>query len=387
MQALHLYAGAVARQAIARDGLQPSDIGTIPAAAGGPKGLLLGPLDRFLFGEWLPRSTQPINLVGASIGSWRMATACLNDPVGAFERLEHDYIHQHYELEPGQKRPGAAVVSAQFGHSLQAFYAGRVEQVLHHPRYRLHILTSRGRHLLAREHPLRTPLGYAGAFLTNLVCRKAMGAWLERVVFSTRVAALPDAPCTPLPFGSDDYRTRQVALSAANFHAALQASCSIPFVLRAVHDIVGAPPGAYWDGGITDYHLHLDYPAAPFDAISSIAAYAGSTEPGSLNLSKKLVLYPHFQKSVVPGWLDKHLAWRHRATQRLDSMLLLAPNPEWIKTLPNGKLPDRSDFIHYGNDLAARVKAWKAATAASRQLVDEFALWLERPSIGQIRPI
>jgi hypothetical protein len=48
-------------------------------------------------------------------------------------------------------------------------------------------------------------------------------------------------------------------LSEANFNAALQASCSIPFVLQAIHDIPGAPPGAYWDGGITDYHLHLDY--------------------------------------------------------------------------------------------------------------------------------
>lgn len=32
-----------------------------------------------------------------------MATACLNDPLAAFERLEHDDIHQHYELQPGQK--------------------------------------------------------------------------------------------------------------------------------------------------------------------------------------------------------------------------------------------------------------------------------------------
>ena len=40
------------------------------------------------------------------------------------------------------------------------------------------------------------------------------------------------------------------------------ASCSIPFWLDAVHDIPGAPRGAYWDGGITDYHLHLPYPVA-----------------------------------------------------------------------------------------------------------------------------
>ena len=89
VQALHIYAGPVARKTLARNGLQPGAIRTIPAAAGGPKGLLLVALDRFIFGEWLPRSTQPIDLVGASIGGWRIATACLNVAVAAVARLEH----------------------------------------------------------------------------------------------------------------------------------------------------------------------------------------------------------------------------------------------------------------------------------------------------------
>jgi len=375
MQALQIFAGPKARASISRNGLQPGDICTIPAAAGGPKGLLLGALDRFLFGHWLQGSSQPIDLVGASIGAWRMSTACLNDPVTAFERLEQDYIRQHYELAPGQKRPTAEFVSETFGKNLQAFYGGRVSEVLNHPRYRLHIVTSRGRHLLAREHGVRTPLGYLGAFLTNTVHRRAMGAWLERVVFSSAGATLP--------FGTQDYRTRQVTLSEANFNPALQASCSIPFVLQAVHNIPGAPPGAYWDGGITDYHLHLNYPAAQA-AIKTRAAQAMDTGAGGQN---GIVLYPHFQKNVVPGWLDKSLKWRHGATHHLDTMLLLAPSLEWVQTLPNGKLPDRQDFTHYGNDLAGRVKAWTTACSASAQLVDEFAAWLERPDPQRVQPL
>ncbi|MGE0498712.1 MAG: phospholipase [Ramlibacter sp.] len=354
MKALRIYAGPRARAHIEQNGLSPKDIGVVPGAAGGPKGLILGPLDRFLFGEWLPQSSQPVHLVGASIGAWRMATACLDQPVQAFERLEHDYIRQHYELQPGQKRPTAAHVSELFGTNLKAFYGGRVNEVLQHPRYKLHVVTSRGRHVLGREHGLRTPLGYLGAFLTNSVHRKAMGAWLERVVFSSP-DTVDGAAHAALPFATADYRTRQVSLSEANFNAALQASCSIPFVLKAIHDIPGAPPGAYWDGGITDYHLHLNY-----------NAQAG----------QGLVLYPHFQKAVVPGWLDKGLKWRHGATHFLDSTIVLAPNPEWVQTLPNGKLPDRTDFTRYGQDLDARVKAWSAATSASRQLADEFAQWL-----------
>src|SRR5690606_19870853 len=135
------YAGPTARRHIEQHGLRAGDVGVVPAAAGGPKGLILGPLDRFLFGEWLPRTTHPIHLVGASIGAWRMATACLQQPVQAFERLERDYIAQHYELPPGRKTPTAAQVTQRFGENLGAFFGGRVQEVLSHPRFRLHVVT------------------------------------------------------------------------------------------------------------------------------------------------------------------------------------------------------------------------------------------------------
>ncbi len=376
-------------QHIAQNGLQPADIGVVPGAAGGPKGLILGPLDRFIFGDWLAKTSHDVHLVGASIGAWRMATACLNDPVAGFAQLEHDYIRQNYALKPGEKFPSADTVSEDFGRSLASFYAGKVADVLHHPRYKLHIVTSRGRHILRREHKLGTPLGYLGAFLSNGIHRKAMGAWLERVVFSSQKAALP--------FDASDYRTRQIHLTEANFHAALQASCSIPFVLRSVRDIPGAPLGAYWDGGITDYHLHLNY------AMDSGASRARINWPAALKVGysepqnsisnpvgpegSRLVLYPHFQKAVVPGWLDKSLKWRHKPTASLDNMVLLAPDPDWVKTLPNGKLPDRTDFKRYGGDLAARVKAWSTAASSSQQLADEWQRWLEAPDMARLQPI
>jgi hypothetical protein len=96
-RALRIYAGLKARQSIERRGLQPDMVRVIPAAAGGPKGLILGPLDRFIFGQWLQASAQPVDLIGASIGAWRMATACLDAPVEAFERLERDYIAQRFD--------------------------------------------------------------------------------------------------------------------------------------------------------------------------------------------------------------------------------------------------------------------------------------------------
>ena len=382
MQALRIYAGPKAMQHIVSNGLQPHDVGVVPGAAGGPKGLILGPLDRFIFGDWLAQTNHDVHLVGASIGAWRMATACLVDPVAGFKRLEHDYIRQDYALKPGEKFPSADTVSADFGRNLAGFYDGKVADVLSHPRYKLHIVTSRGRHMLSREHKLATPLGYAGAFLTNAIYRKAMGSWLERVVFSSQFAALP--------FDSSDFKTRHIALNEANFHPALQASCSIPFVLKAVHDIPGAPRGAYWDGGITDYHLHLNYAsdliAASVHNIKAIALNSTDIEQKP-DVGAGLVLYPHFQKAVVPGWLDKSLKWRHQATPFLSNMVLLAPNPDWVKTLPNAKLPDRTDFKRYGTDLHARVKAWSSAVSSSDQLADEWQQWLRRPDMSLVEQL
>lgn len=358
--ALQIFAGARARARLAEQGLRPEDVRVIPAAAGGPKGLVLNPLDQFLFGDWLLRSRQEVHLLGASIGAWRMATATLAR-TGAeakveFARMAHEYVHQHYDSEPGRS-PSAATVSRVFGAKLGEIFNGREAELLSHPRWRLHVFTSRGRHVLGRESRWRTPLGYAGAYAANALSRRALGGWLERVVFSD--------PRAPLPMPLHDFRSRQVPITALNLRQALLASCSIPFWLQAVHDIAGAPAGAYWDGGITDYHLHLDYAAMPADA---------------------LVLYPHFQQQIIPGWLDKALKRRHQATPWLENVVLLAPHPDWVRSLPGGKLPDRSDFQQYGDDVKSRAQAWQRAIAESQRLADEFAAACERPLL-QVQPL
>lgn len=357
-RALQVFAGPAARARLAERGLQAQDVGLIPAAAGGPKGLILNGLDRYVFGDWLPRSRQTVHLVGASIGAWRMATAALahRDVAAAFDVMAEAYVTQEYDVLPGEKRPRPEGVSRRFGEILAEIFEGRETEVLAHPRLRLHVVTSRGRGgLLAREGKLRTPLGYLGAFAANAVSRPLLGRFLERVVFSD--------PRDRLPLKLNDFTTREVHLSRANLRGALLASCSIPFWLQAQHDLPGAPRGAYWDGGITDYHLHLDY-----------RALQASDAP--------LVLYPHFQRQVVPGWLDKALKHRHRATRFLDNVVLLSPSPEWIAQLPGAKLPDRNDFIQLGAD--ERRRRWRVAVAQSQQLADEFAALTQNGPISAL---
>ena len=232
--------------------------------------------------------------------------------------------------------------------ALQA-YAG--PRALAHLRYQLHVFTSRGRGpLLRRGGRLGTPLGYLGAYASNLLRRPALGGWLQRVVFSD--------PRDPLPFYLSDFATSRAALTADNLGLAVLASGSIPFVLQPVHNIAGGPPCAYWDGSITDHHLHLDYAA----------------------MADGLMLYPHFQRALVPGWLDKALKHRHRASAMLANGVVLAPHPDWVRTLPGAKLPDRADFKTWQHNPAGRVQAWQQAVAAARQLADEAADWLARPT-------
>jgi hypothetical protein len=369
--ALEIHAGPVALRHIREHGFSGADVRLVPAAAGGPKGLILNALDRQIFGHLLAGPGPSVHLVGASIGAWRMATACMDRVDAALERLGIDYIEQRYEHAPG-KLPEAAQTSQAFGAKLEAHFGGREAEILGHPRFRLHVLASRGRRLLQHiggrhQRPERRSalvLGFAAAYAANSLSRRALGGWLERVVFSD--------PREPLPLLLDDVVTRHVPLDAVNLQPAVLASCSIPFMLRAVRDISGAPAGAYWDGGLTDYHLHWPY--------------AGLNAPARDRAA--LVLYPHFQPRLVPGWLDKRHTRRHGHTPGLANLVLLCPSRRWIAGLPGGKLPDRDDFTRLIDDDDTRIRLWRTGVAESQRLADEFADWLARGApVDRVLPL
>jgi hypothetical protein len=218
----------------------------------------------------------------------------------------------------------------------------------------------------------RAALGYFGAFAANAVGRQALGSFMQRVVFSD--------PRTELPVPLLDYPTHRAALTRANVAPAVLASCTIPFAMQPVQDVPGGPLGTYWDGGITDYHLHLNYAAmgGGLGATGGLQSAARTSAPelasSSLPNEKcaELVLYPHFQPHLVPGWLDKAWKRRHGSTGKLDNVVVLAPSPEWVASLPGGKLPDRTDFARYLDDEPGRHRLWRGAYEASRQLADEF---------------
>jgi hypothetical protein len=58
---LRILAGPFAIEQMRRQGFATEQIIAIAGAAGGPKRLILGPLDQFIFGHWLKASEQPID--------------------------------------------------------------------------------------------------------------------------------------------------------------------------------------------------------------------------------------------------------------------------------------------------------------------------------------
>ncbi|MGE5665018.1 MAG: patatin-like phospholipase family protein [Betaproteobacteria bacterium] len=343
-----IHAGPRAAEHIAREGLRPADIACVPAAAGGPKGLGLIPLDQRLFGGWLDGASG-VELIGASIGAWRMCAAAQTDAPAALARLAEAYVAQTYPPKPSAQR-----VSDECRLIARAALGAGIPTL--RPEARLTVITARARGALDRRSGKRA---FARAAFANLRGRAHLATHMERVVFATPAARFPKEPF-------DRFGLRRVPFSAANAEDALLASGSIPLVAAPVETPAGAPPGDYWDGGLIDYHLQLPY-----------AQLSG------------LVLYPHFVPYVTPGWLDKHLPWRahSRAHSWLANMVLIAPSRSLLERLPNRKLPDRQDFYRYGLDHERRQRDWKRAIAECERFADEVMAWLARPDPSRIAPL
>ena len=351
---LDLRAGAGAAGHVRANGITPADVACIPAAAGGPKGLALIPTDRLLYSEWLG-DAAPIELIGASVGAWRMAALAQADPVAALDRLQHAYVRdQNYAAKPTPDEVARAcrrlATSVMDGGTLRV-----------RPGVSLTVVTSRARGVLSDSE---STVAFARAALSNAVSRAALAAHLERVLFTAGPTFLAQ------PF--DEFGSRVVPLQASNAEDALVASGSIPVVCSPVRGISGAPAGTYWDGALVDYHLQL-----PYERL---------TRGGS---RQRIVLYPHFNDYVTPGWLDKHLPWRRKSRNHpwLDDVLLASPSRAFLATLPNGKLPDRKDFYRYGQDHAARIRDWERAIGECERFAEALLAWLQHPDPSLIKPL
>ncbi len=346
---LSFIAGSQALQIIRDEGLNPDRVSVMAGAAGGPKWLILGGMDRYLSGDFFRKRKNPLFLIGSSIGSWRFAALAQNKPVEAIDAFEKAYMKQSYSRVPTTDE-----VTEESRAILDAYLPdNRKSDILNHPYYRLSILTVKSKHILAIESRFAIAAGMAMATISNIASRKSMGFFFERTLFYDRRDIPPFHDMKGFPI-------HHVNLTDDNLKPAIMASGSIPMVMKGVSGIPGVPEGMYRDGGMIDYHLDI-----PFDPDLD-----------------HIVLYPHYTDSIIPGWLDKHLPWRRAHNMNMRNVLIVCPSKSFIAGLPYGKIPDRNDFMKFKGRDSERLDYWRKAVEGSSYLGEQLH---EAVASGKIR--
>jgi hypothetical protein len=351
--ALCIRAGHEAMVHIRQNGLQPQDIDIIPGAAGGPKGIGLCGLDEAIFADFLPSAPVQVasqrTCFGASIGSWRFAAIAAHGGRHGPQRLAEMYTNMQFSNK--DKVPD---VTRRCQDMLEQLIDGKMDTLLHHPWMQLVVVVVKSRHIFASDHVIPLGLALAGVFGSNMLSRRANRLFMQRGF------AYSNPAHNPLPLmDNQEFFTHHLSLNAENAMHLLMASAAIPAVMSAVRDIPLVPKGSYRDGGLLDYHLDLPYQ------------------------SKGLLLYPHFSDRIIPGWFDKSLRWRKANAHNHQRTVLISPSPEYLASLPLGRLPDRSDFVRFAGNDAVRKTYWQQSVAESQRLGDEFLELIEKENISE----
>jgi hypothetical protein len=334
---LQFKAGPAAYADIRKRGFSPERIGTIAGASGGAKWLVLSQIDRVIIERLLPQLRGPVHLVGSSIGAWRFACYAQKAPLKAIDRFEEAYVGQSYSEKPDRQEisdKSRAILQSMLGTT------GAVE-IVNHAQFRTHVLTVRSRLMTASDNKPLLGLGLMAAATANVVSRRSLGAFFSRGLFY-------DQRALPPFYNVEGFPLHRIRLTEDNLVDAIIASGSIPLVLNGVRNIPGAPPGTYRDGGVIDYHLDLPL-----------------SEPD------RYTLFPHFFDSMKPGWFDKRLSWRRMTPANTERTILICPSPEFIRGLPNAKVPDRTDFVTLRPP--ERIRIWRNVIDRCRYLADDFA--------------
>lgn len=353
-KSITIRAGKRAKRIIAEKGLSPDLFRIMPAASGGPKWIILYQLDKVLF-PWLlnRRADNPLHTVSSSIGAWRMTCLANDDPIAALKRFKHHYFNFPFSEYDGPKdiTENSYTVLA---HIADGHYA---DQVLQNPKVFSHYLVNLSRGLFHSESKAVLVPSLLILAAANFVSRKAIGLGFKRALFH-------DPRQKPPFYNANEMPIVHVPLSKDNLMDAIVATSTIPVVMTGVKDIANGPKGTYRDGGLTDYHFDMDFLGHRYDT---------PNQPIPED-DDRLVIYPHFMDRIHPGWFDKYRPSRRPHPKHLDDMVFIAPNEDWVKTLPGEKIPDRKDFETLTWE--KRLMRWESVITQSKIMAEEFNQWI-----------
>jgi hypothetical protein len=346
---LCIKAGNKAFELLASGSFNLDRITTYVGPAVGPRWLIASGFDLTLLETGALGNAAPVLLSGASAGAWRFAAWLQPEPIKSYWKLIEAYISQSYTREDNPQ-----TVMLALSRIIDAYIdTDALPFVLTNKRYRLSVITARAKHLVGSEWPWIQKLGLAAALAGNALSPSLVYRFFERVVFY--YAPLPPRFCL-----RKDFRGKAIPLNAVNFKDAVIASGAIPLLVAGIRNIYGSPNGVYRDGGLLDYHLNEQY----------------------ANKDGDLVLLFHHQERIIPGWLDKKLKSRGASSDLLENVLMVYPSEEFIKKLPNGKVPDRDDFVAFVDKPNERTALWRKTVTACESFGEQF---LELVHSGKLR--
>ncbi|MDY0375736.1 MAG: patatin-like phospholipase family protein [Desulfobacterium sp.] len=348
---LLFLAGHRAYERIMTNGLSSDDVAMVVGASGAAKWLVLKELESAIFGLWFRKRTKLLHLFGTSIGSWKSAAAAQNDPVEAFDHLAHAYIHQIYRTTATPER-----IDLESQRIMDAYLdQNRVDEILAHPYCRLNFSAVRSTGAFSSDHPMAQMASLVSAWAKNWVSRRLV----QRQYLPTLFHDPRDLPCFAL---NGEFPGGLAPLDRDNLRTALLASGSIPYMMKGVKDVPGAPLGVYRDGGMYHYHPAFDF----------------------MNGTDGIVLYPHFYSWATLGWFDKNRPSRMADGQLLADVLMLSPSPSFVAKLPFGRIPDRRDFLRLFRRDNERIQFWETAVSMGKSLGKSF---LDAVDSGRIKTL
>lgn len=348
MYSIRIKAGKRLCSIIRDGGFSLDSVSTYFAPAVGPRWLIAGGFDLTLMQNGILGRSGPVLLIGSSAGAFRLAAWLQPEAEKSYLALREAYINLTFK-----NGDAPSTVLKSLGKVINSYLEDdALPFALANKKYRLAIIATRARHLVASEVGWVQRFGLWLCFLLNAVHRSRLRDFFERVVFYS--GAKPPYFCL-----RGDFHGRYIPLSEINFKHAVLASASIPLLVAGVRDIYGAPKGVYRDGGLADYHVAQHY--APEESVT---------------------LFFHHQERIIPCWLDKRLPSRRPPDEALENVLMVLPTARFVEKLPGGRVPEREDFVTFIDEPEARIRNWRRAVELSAPLGEEF---LELVESGKIK--
>lgn len=357
---LQLYAGRNVLPALLRSELSPGQFRRVVGASGGPKWFVLQGLDEYLSSDFFRDADQPIDLIGSSAGSWRFSCYKLPEPAHAIRKFGELYAHLEFPKgsTPSQISAASREVLTQLHGQPAVKSMKSLDRESGSNIFRLNVVVSACKGLLAADTRPLLGVGLSVAALANRLHPRMLSRFFTRQIYREFLPAASvhslnlDGLLQPGNIRPDQRTSTEVIeLTEENFHSALMASGSIPWVMEGEGAISGSSFARHRDGGLIDYQFDWDF-----------------GEDG-------WTLYPHYAPQLIPGWFDKSNGRRATAENHRNT-LLICPSADFVQEL-GGKIPDRSDFQTMKRK--QRLEFWNHSRELSYRLADDLQLLIENP--------